>query len=140
MEIKKMMVPVDNSVFSMNAVKYSIDFSKQMGSSILLLHCHHKFPSILGEPYLQDAINKIKDDAESVMALYRELYKKHNVEISELLLEEPAGQSISEASRIEKIDLIIMGSKGKSDLEGLILGSVTHKVLHYAKCPVMVVH
>lgn len=140
MVIKKIMVPVDNSVFSMNAVKYSIDFSKQMGSSILLLHCHHKFPSILGEPYLQDAINKIKDNAESVIARYRELYKIHNVEISELLLEEPAGHSISEASRIEKVDLIIMGSKGKSDLEGLILGSVTHKVLHYAKCPVMVVH
>lgn len=140
MEIKKIMVPVDKSVFSMNAVKYSIDFSKKMGSSILLLHCHHKFPSILGEPYLQDAINKIKDEAESVIVPYRELYNKQNIEISELLLEEPAWQSISEASKIEKIDLIIMGSKGKSDLEGLILGSVTHKVLHYAKCPVMVVH
>lgn len=140
MKINKIMVPVDKSVFSMNAVKHSIDFSRQMGSSIILLHCHARFPSYLGEPYLQEVINKIHDQAESVIAPYREYYKEQGVEITELMLEEPAGKTISEAAKIEKVDLIIMGSKGKSDLEGLILGSVTHRVLHYARCPVMVVH
>lgn len=134
------MVPVDKSEFSMNAVKYSVDFSRKMGSSILLLHCHARFPSYLGVPYLQEAINKIQDHAEAIVKPYRDFYKEKDVEISELLLEEPAGKTISEAAKIEKVDLIIMGSKGKSDLEGLILGSVTHKVLHYAQCPVMIVH
>ncbi|RKX92087.1 MAG: universal stress protein, partial [Spirochaetes bacterium] len=45
------------------------------------------------------------------------------------MLEEPSGKAIVEAAKIEKIDLIIMGTKGKTDLEGLIMGSTTHRVL-----------
>jgi nucleotide-binding universal stress UspA family protein len=36
-------------------------------------------------------------------------------------------------------DLIIMGSRGLSDFEALLLGSVAHKVVHYAHCPVLIV-
>jgi nucleotide-binding universal stress UspA family protein len=46
---------------------------------------------------------------------------------------------IANVAEVEKCELIVMGSKGKSDLEGLILGSVTHKVLNIASSPVLVV-
>ena len=35
-------------------------------------------------------------------------------------------------------DVVVLGSRGLSDLAGLVLGSVAHKVLHLARCPVMV--
>lgn len=37
-------------------------------------------------------------------------------------------------------DLIVMGSHGHSDIAGLFLGSVTHKVLNKVYCPVLIVH
>ena len=36
------------------------------------------------------------------------------------------------------VDLIVMGSRGLSDIAGVFLGSVAHKVLHLARCPVLI--
>ena len=45
---------------------------------------------------------------------------------------------VDEASRFGA-DLIVMGSRGLSDFQALLVGSVAHKVLHYAHCPVLIV-
>jgi nucleotide-binding universal stress UspA family protein len=50
-----------------------------------------------------------------------------------------AARVILELASAEGADVIVLGSRGLSDLAGLVLGSVTHKVLHLAHCPVLVV-
>ena len=139
MNVKRIMVPVDNSSYSFDAVQYSIDYAKCMECDILLLHCHKQFPNSMGEPFLQKSIDKILETANNVLEPYIEIYKENGVGFKQLLLEEPAGKVISETAEIEKINLIIMGSKGRSDFAGMVLGSTAHKVLHTAPCPVLVV-
>ena len=51
----------------------------------------------------------------------------------------PADVILEEAERLG-VDAIVMGSRGLSDLKGLLVGSVSHKVLHLAKCTVVTVH
>lgn len=51
----------------------------------------------------------------------------------------PADVILEEAGRLG-VDAIVMGSRGLSDLKGLLVGSVSHKVLHLAKCTVVTVH
>ena len=55
-----------------------------------------------------------------------------------VLMGDPAA-SICEYASCNDCDLIIMGSRGNSQLKGLLLGSVSTKVLQYAQCPVLVV-
>ena len=45
---------------------------------------------------------------------------------------------MDEAGRFDA-DLIVIGSRGLSDFAALLVGSVTHKVIHYAHCPVLIV-
>lgn len=54
------------------------------------------------------------------------------------LIGEPAQAILDEAKR-SKADLIVMGTRGLSDLSGLVMGSVSHKIMHMASCPCVTV-
>ena len=50
-----------------------------------------------------------------------------------------AGREIVDAARAHDAGVIVMGSRGRSDLAGLVLGSTAHKVIHLSDLPVLVV-
>lgn len=50
-----------------------------------------------------------------------------------------AAREIASAARAHDADIIAMGSRGRSDLTGLVLGSTAHKVIHLSDRPVLVV-
>jgi nucleotide-binding universal stress UspA family protein len=50
-----------------------------------------------------------------------------------------AAQEIIDVATSEDAGLIVMGSRGMSDWEGLLVGSVAHKVLHLSSVPVLIV-
>ncbi|MFZ7127945.1 MAG: universal stress protein [Desulfobacterales bacterium] len=139
MQIRKILAPVDGSTYSERAARYAAELAGLLRSEILLLHCHRPFPSLLGEPYYQQAVTATLDEADQLLAPFRKMLSESGVTFSEQVFEEPAGAKIVEAAGIEECDLIVMGTKGKGDLEGLLLGSVTHRVLNAAPCPVLVV-
>jgi len=50
-----------------------------------------------------------------------------------------AGREIVDAARAHDAGVIVMGSRGRGDLAGLVLGSTAHKVIHFSDRPVLVV-
>ncbi|MFO7749034.1 MAG: universal stress protein [Desulfobacteraceae bacterium] len=139
MKLEKILNPVDGSNHSVRATEYAVDLAKITGASIVLLHCHRKFPIILAEPHFQNAINTIMKESNHLIQPFVEILEKSGVSFETRILEGSAGRLIPEAAAIEKADIIVMGSRGCSDLEGLIIGSIAHKVLHGAVCPVLVI-
>ena len=139
MQINKIMVPVDGSEHATKAAGYATDMARLMDSEILLIHCHKPFPAILGEPYFQRAIDKILKKSSELLDPYKKIVRDAGVTFIDRILEGPAAEAICEVAKIEKIDLIVMGCRGRNDLEGLLLGSCTHRVLKTAPCPVLVI-
>ena len=135
----KILVPVDGSPLSHKAAGYAAKMAGLMAAELLLLYCHKPFPSVLGEPYLQKAITQRLENSQKMLAPYRELLEQRHVAFSERILEGPPGSRICETARIEDCEMIVMGSRGRTDLQGLLLGSTAHRVLHCAHCPVLVV-
>ena len=133
------LLPVDGSEHALRAAEYSVKIATMMNARLLLLHCHRPFPVKLGEPHFQKAIDKIMQQSAERLAPFRSLLDRKGTEYTELILEGPAGEKICEVARIEKSEMIVMGSRGRSDLAGLFLGSVAHRVLHQAPCPVLIV-
>ncbi len=137
-EFKKFMVPVDGSDSSMRAAEYCVELIRHISGEVLLLHSHRPFSALLGEPYLQMAINKVAKKSNQLLEPYRELFIKNGIKFEELILQGSPGDVISKTAGLEKCDMIIMGTKGRSRLEGLVIGSVAHRVLRSAPCPVLV--
>lgn len=139
MERKKILVAVDGSSYSEKVLSKAIELVKLLDGQIVFVYCHKKYPKIVGYPYRDKIISSINDEAEKIISPFLERMKKENVPYIERLMEEPAGTMIPTVAENEQCELIIMGSRGLSNLQGLIVGSVTQRVLHLAECPVFVI-
>ena len=133
------LVPVDGSPHAMRANDYAIKMAGLLSAKIILLYCHKPFPSVLGEPYLQKAITQRLENSQKQLEPYEVRLKAAGVACETRILEGPPGSRICETARIEDCEMIVMGPRGRTDLQGLLLGSTAHRVLHCAPCPVMVV-
>jgi nucleotide-binding universal stress UspA family protein len=136
---KKILVAVDGSEHSDKVIETAIKYARLLSAKVVLVHCHKKFPTILGEPLRNEAIVTTLRNAETLIAPFTIRLREAEVDVEERLMEEPAGAVIPDIARIEKCELIIVGSRGLTNLEGLFLGSVTNRVLHTTPCSVLVV-
>ena len=136
---KHILVPVDGSSHSRRAAEYAIQVARCMNKEILLVHFHKHFPTLIGEPYHRPAISKILSQSNEFLEPFRQLITQAGINFEERILEGPAGDRICEVARIEECEMIVMGCRGLTKIQGLILGSVAHRVLHSATCPVLVV-
>ena len=139
MSLPTILLPVDGSEHSMRATSYAIKMANLMNARLRLLYCHRPFPVKLGEPYFQKAIDAIMAQADTLLAPFRSVHSEKGLSFEELIMEGPAGEKICEIAKIEGCEMIIMGSRGRSNLKGLLLGSVAHRVLQQAPCPVLIV-
>lgn len=139
MSPKKVLVAIDGSEHSNKVLNAAIGYAELLEATIVFVYCHRKFPALLGQPYRDKEIASIISETEKLVTPFLQRLKDKNLRIEERLMEEPAGEVISEVARIEHCDLIIMGSRGLTNLASLIVGSVTNRVLQTAPCSVLVV-
>ena len=94
----------------------------------------------LGGDARKEAEEAVKTDASLITQPVMDVIAKDNIACREkIVLHTSTAEGIIETAEDMKCDLIVMGSRGRSDIEGLLLGSVTHKVLTLATVPVLVV-
>ncbi len=139
-KFKKILLPVDGSSSSRLAKRNAITLATAMEAEILLVYISGAIPAIITGKPREEAIKAQQEEADLVLAPYREILRQQTVNYNELVV--PAfnpGDEICKIARNENCDLIVMGSRGLSDLEGIVIGSVTHRVLARCGIPVLVV-
>lgn len=95
-------------------------------------------PRDLGEPYLSQMIEQRTAAGQELTREAAALIDT-GVEIHNELLFGPPAESILQVAKTRGCDLIVMGTRGLSVLQGLLLGSQAQKVINHAPCPVLVV-
>jgi nucleotide-binding universal stress UspA family protein len=141
MMYKKILVPTDGSEFAKKAGKHALFLSKVSGAEIVAVSVtENNF--VNGLP-LDDEIYQLnqilKERSEENLKEFDEL-NDDDLKITHVIREGSPARVILEVAQEEDIDLIVMGSSGKSGFDRFIMGSVADKVVNSAKCAVLVVH
>lgn len=143
---KKILVPADGSQGSMKALEMAVALQKAHGSELLILTVfrHHSL--------LEASMSMVRPEQPENMDDIMRGYAKEVAESCKKYAQgegcEPVrafvknghpSRVITKFAKEKEIDLIVLGSRGLGDIEGFLLGSVSHKVTSLAHCPVMVV-
>lgn len=146
MSISKILVAVDGSDPSFNASTYAIDFAKRNGAELIVLYIVSPVPysqfeyanigrmkeieSIEMEKAQREVVDKVKQKAtENNVSVKTEVLIKYTSVVKEIV----------EYAEDNKVDMIVIGSRGVTGLKKILLGSVANGVVTYSHCPVLVV-
>ncbi len=145
--MKKILIPVDSSEFSERALEQGKKMAKAFGSQVILMYVVEK---TVGNPRFGIELSHIRiNDPESMaeektakemMVKYKESFGEIKNKVETVIVHGITADEIISAINDNDIDLVIMGSHGiGSALYRALLGSVTNKVIHHSKKPVMVI-
>ena len=144
---KNILVPVDGSEFSTRALEYAVQIVKRFNSKLTALHI---VPSLIRYDFFMSKkdyetntpFNQVLQFAYmEAQKWFEDAREKIDVEFKTdvIIAEESIVKEIIEYSERENMDLIVIGTRGRTGFKKLFLGSVASGVLNFAHCPVLVV-
>ena len=140
----KVLVPIDGSKHSTEGLRVASHFAKTNKAKIFILNVIPSVADVDLELSASDRdrlLESLKRRGEDLLAKAKDQMKSLGVtDINTVLVtaDSPAHEIVSFAEK-EKIDLVVIGSKGKSATARFLLGSVASKVVKYSHCCVYVV-
>ena len=138
---KKIMVATDGSVCSRLAANKGIELARLSGGTVYAVYVvsTEYFSSMAVDFDWERMHEALKKDGCKAVNYVKGIGELENVSVKSILLEgHPADELIRYAEENE-MDIIVMGTLGKTGLDRLLLGSVAGNVVRHSKVPVMVV-
>ena len=142
MIVQHVLVPIDFSATADRALAYAIALAQQLQARLTLLHVLDITPVTMDEmtagvvtTYLDD----LETDAQHLLQASRERVQRAGLQGESLLVQGTPTQTIIDTAGEQGVDLIIMGTHGRTGLAHVFLGSVAEHVVRQGPCPVLVV-
>jgi nucleotide-binding universal stress UspA family protein len=135
------LVPLDFSDYSTQALDYAMELAHKLQARLTLLHVMQDLSMGGGDlgvtlpySYMQELDAELNRRLES----YLERVTAAGLNGDMVLVHGNPYQEIVETAKARRVDLIIMGTHGRTGLRHVLLGSVAEKVVQLASCPVLV--
>ncbi|HOS97153.1 MAG TPA: universal stress protein [Deltaproteobacteria bacterium] len=139
--IGKILIPTDFSATSRHAFSYAVDLNRLFRARLYLVHVLQDFtefseynlsPTILPQLYLefeQNATTKLEEMVNLNVPedMHCDTYILHGIPFYEII----------QFARAEQIDLIVVGSHGRTGLKHVLFGHTAEKVVKKSPCPVL---
>jgi nucleotide-binding universal stress UspA family protein len=147
--IKSILVPVDGSEYSENALQYAIEFARIFESRLHLLRVvdtpsayamlsRHMEAAATGD-ILEEIISSMRQETDRYLADLAERIRGEGVDVKTVALEGYPGEQLIEHERRGYFQLVIMATAGRSGVGRVVFGSVAERVLKLGRSPVMMI-
>ena len=147
---KRILIATDGSKNGEKAAKSGIELAKLSGGKVIIAYVADigKYMPSAGiiSPFggvspdaIDNVVASIREAGEKATLQVDELARASGVTSERLIVEGNPASEILRIAEDEKIDVIVMGSIGKTGLEKFLMGSVAEKVVHNSKLPVLIV-
>jgi nucleotide-binding universal stress UspA family protein len=141
MAFKRILVPVDFSDHSAKALETAIELAKTFSGSVHLLHAYPINTAVYpyGMILTEQVEREIREAAQRQLEEWTAKATAAGVEAEGQITPASASQAIFERAQELNADLIVMGTRGISGLQHVLLGSVAERTIRLASCPVLTV-
>jgi len=134
-EVKQILVAIDRSAMAEEALKRAISIAKKKDARLIVMHVIES--SFIESPFVQ-SIDKDKLKRE-ITEQIDQLNKQANIEYILFVGSGSASGTIMDMVQKSEVDLLVVGSHGKSDIESGHFGSTTLKIIQNTHIPVLIV-
>lgn len=138
--IRRIVVPIDLSTCSLDALEYAVQFAKPFGAAITILHAME--PVAYGLDFSLSHAKEWKeqrDYLEKRLSVLSACVTAHGIQTDHMLKPGLPADSIAAYVTQQGFDLMIMGTHGRRGISHVLLGSIAGAMLRHAPCPVLTV-
>lgn len=140
----RILVGVDGSTFAERALECAVDLAARYSAKLIIVHVilrrfYAVTPSEAGVLATTVFVKEMEAEGKEIMTKAETYAKAQGADYVCKLLQGVPAEEIVKAAISEKADLIVVGSRGLTEVRAFLLGSVSDKVSHHAKCPTLIV-
>ncbi|RWM24643.1 universal stress protein [Mesorhizobium sp.] len=150
-EMKLVLCATDGSEHAYKALEFAADLAQSKNAELLVVHVQRVRGSerISREMQELERIEQVRVTEAGILRSVAERIASEGAKVARtkgvsgvesLVVEGDPAREIVETAKTRGADAIVIGSRGLGDLQGLLLGSVSHKVAHLAPCTTIIVH
>jgi nucleotide-binding universal stress UspA family protein len=147
--MKKILVPTDFSKTSITALETAFEIAKKAGASIFVLHVVEE-----ATPDSYKITGEWRDDNWEDRLFTFKLLERAKAQLEKLVMD-PRFSAVKLVGELrlgnpfhgmntiiaeQKVDLVVMGTRGKTNLESMVIGTNTERVVRHSHCPILTVH
>jgi len=141
--MKHLLFPTDFSPTAQNAYIYALHVADSLKMDILTLHAFHpQLAKVVSDSSIFSTdMFEFEDYRAAAKLMHKQAVEEHleQIDVNHILEEGFAVDVVLEVAAREKVDLLVLGTKGASKLEEIFIGSTTANILEKAKCPVLAI-
>lgn len=138
LRLKKILVPVDFSDPSRKALEYAVSLAEEFSGEIILINVEAPYPILPEMPSATAQLTELlQKEAAARLEKWRAQIK--DVPSRAVALIGSAAKTVVDFAAREEVDMIVLGTHGRTGLPHALLGSVAERIVRLASCPTLVV-
>ena len=139
MKLSKILVPLDGSALAETALPAAVSLAESTGAALLFLRAAEAPALAVGDP-TEAQVKVVRDAEEYLDDVKGRIQRGTGADITTAVWYGNPTESIAEAAQVNRVDMVVMTTHGRSGLGRILLGSVAESVIRSTATPILVLH